>query len=361
MKLTINTAKLQSMVAKSVKGASCNKMIPITSMMAIEQRNGFLSLITTDANNYLIVRTAVDKKDSEEFYATVPAILFSQLISKLSCEAVTIVFDKGEFTVYGNGEYKIELPLDENGEFIKYPAPYEDMLKAESVGELTLDSVKSILTANKAAVATTLEVPCYTGYYVADRIITTDTYKLCGNNIAVLKEPALIATETMDLLDVMTDAKIKVAIKDDKVLFSSDECIVYGNLMSDIDDFQVDAIKGLLDDTFDAKCKVARNAVLEALDRIGLFVSPYDNHAIHMSFINAGIELSSQQSHSTELIDYEEYDAKENFVCDINIEMLEAQVKAQVDDIITIEFGKPNAIKLINADGSIVQIIALEA
>ena len=56
MKLTINTSTIQNMVAKSMKGAPCNKMIPLTSLMAIELKDNVLTLITTDSTNYLYVR-----------------------------------------------------------------------------------------------------------------------------------------------------------------------------------------------------------------------------------------------------------------------------------------------------------------
>ena len=53
MKLKIKTLKMQEMVSKAIKGASGNKMIPITSLMAIELKENVLTLTTTDASNYV--------------------------------------------------------------------------------------------------------------------------------------------------------------------------------------------------------------------------------------------------------------------------------------------------------------------
>ena len=358
MELTINTTQLQSMVAKSVKGASCNKMIPMTSMLAIEKKDGFITLITTDANNYLIVRTEALTRADDEFYAVVPVVLFSQLVARLTCETVTLKFEDGQFTVFGNGSYKIELPLDENGDFIKLPAPYKEMLADKYDSEISIESVKRILKANKAALATTLEVPCYTGYYVADRVISTDTYKLCGNNISVTDTPMLVAPETMLLLDVMTQPTIYIIRKDNKILFSTADCIVYGNLMSDIENYQVEAISQLLDDSFDNSCEINNNALLEAIDRVGLFVGQYDNNSVNLHFTADSIEISSPQAYGSELVEYEKHDGAE-FSCDVNIDMLVSQLKAQTDDIITIEYGKENTIKIVSED--VVQVIALDA
>lgn len=353
MKLTINTAQLQGLVAKSVKGASCNKMIPITSMMAIERKDSKITLITTDANNYLLVSADCV---GEDFYAVVPVVLFSQLVAKLTSETVTLVFDESGFVVKANGDYKIELPLDENGDYIKFPTPYADVINENRTATITLEEIKSILRVNKAALATTLEVPCYTGYYVADRVVSTDTYKLCGNNIKVIDTPILVAPETMSLLDIMSEAEIDIIVKDNIVVFRSYDCIVYGNLMYGIDNYQVDAITSLLDDKFDHVCVVQRNLLLEALDRIGLFVGPYDNNVINMHFGLNVIEVSNQQSYSHESIPCNMKDAID-YNCAINIELLESQIKAQQADEIEIHYGKPNAIKIVS--GNVVQVIAL--
>lgn len=354
MKLTINTVQLQLLVSKAIKGASCNKMLPITSMMLIERKNNKLKLVTTDANNYLLVGGV---SEGEDFYAVVPVVLFSQLISKLTSEQVTLIYDESGFTVRANGDYKIELVLDENGEPIKFPTPYVEMLDTEYISKISFENIKSILRANKASVATTLEVPCYTGYYMSDKVITTDTYKLCGNDIHVVDEPILVAPETVALLDVMSAPDISIAVKDGKILFASDDCVVYGNLMYGIEDYQVDAIKRLLDDEFESSCKVQRNLILEALDRIGLFVGAYDNNSVTMRFTDGLISLSNLDARGAEDVKCEESVHAIEFMCNINIQMLQSQIKACEDDVIIIEYGKTNTIKIVS--DNIVQVIAL--
>ena len=354
MKITISTAQLQSLVAKAIKGASCNKMIPMTGMMVIERENNIVTLITTDANNYMMVSAP---SEGENFYAVVPAVLFAQLVGKLTSEVTTISFENEQFTVYANGEYKMELPLDENGEFVKLPTPYVEMFGEPQTAKITIDAVKRILKMNKPALATTLEAPCYTGYYVADRVISTDTYKLCGNNISIFETPVLIAPETMQLLDNMSEPEIEIRVKENEILFSTDTCTVYGNLMYGIEDYAIDAISGLLDDSFDNSCSVVRNSVLEAVDRVSLFVGQYDNRSVYLHFTANGIEISSPQAYGVETVEYEKHTGGE-FECGVNIEMLVSQLKAQTDDIVTIEYGKPNTLKIVGDD--VVQIVALD-
>lgn len=356
MKLSINTTQLQALVSKAVKGASCNKMIPITSMMLIERKENKLRLVTTDANNYLIIMA---DSEGEDFYAVVPVVLFSQLISKLSTEWVNLVYDEKGFVVNANGDYHIELVFDENGEPVKFPSPYESIMGITPTSKLSLEDIRSILRVNKASLATTLEVPCYTGYYCADRVVTTDTYKLCGNNIHMMDTPILVAPETMALLEVMSEAEVQVAVQDNKILFLTKDCVIYGNLMNGVEDFQIDDISALLNEEFESSCRVKRNAMIEALDRIGLFVGIYDNNSITVQFTDGVIRLFNLDAKGVEEVKCESFNNAVQFMCNVNIEMLESQVKAATDDIITIEYGKPNIIKIVNAEVS--QVIALDA
>lgn len=280
------------------------------------------------------------------------------MVTRLTSETTTLSFEEGVFTVYANGQYKIELPLDENGEFIKLPTPYEEILKQKPTSKMTLEAVKSILRVNKPSLATTLEVPCYTGYYVSDRVISTDTYKLCGNKISVLGKPALVAPETMLLLDNVEEADVDITVQGNEILFNTETCKVYGNLMSGIEDYAVDAISELIDASFDSSCKVVRDVFMQAVDRVGLFISEYDNHSVNLQFTKEGIEVSSPQASGAELVEYEQ-NKGEDFTCAVNVEMLITQLQACGEDIITIEYGQPNTIKIVSEE--VVQVLALDA
>ena len=355
MKMTISTSTLQNMVAKSMKGASCNKMIPLTGLMAIELKDHTLTLITTDATNYLYVREF--KVEGDDFYVVIQAEMFAKLISKMTCEKVSLELKDNTLMVTGNGKYSIELPLDEEGELIKYPNPIDGKTFVGDDYTINLSTIKLILNTAKAALANTLEVPCYTGYYVGNKVVATDTYKICGINIKLWDEPTLISPEMMSLLDIFTEEKIAVYRNSNTMVFKSENCIVYGTLMDSIDDYQIEAIDGLLEQGFESSCKLTKSALLQLLDRLALFVSPYDKNGVYLTFTRDGLQIESKQANSVELIPYTESNKFRDFTCCIDIEMLHSQVKANTCDSITIYYGDESAIKL--ADGNVTQIIAL--
>lgn len=358
MKLTMGTVKLQIMVNKAMKCTSNNKMIPLTGLMAIRVADGELSLITTDASNYLYIR---DYFDGEDFYAVVPADIFSKLVSKLSCETVELVVENGIMTVKGNGKYSIELPLDEDGSPVRFPDPYNAFSYGDTfqVHKYVIDL---ILNTAKASIATTYEVPCYTGYYVSDKVITTNTQELCGINIPVSEKPCLVSSTTMDLLGVMSENEIDMIFsKEDEyaIMFETADCVLCANLMDCIDDFQIDVISQLLDEEFESSCKLSKFKLLQLLDRLALFVSPYDDNCINLTFTREGLLVESRQTNGTEFLEYMGSNNHKEFTCCIDVAMFMSQIKAYTDDTIEIQYGKDNAIKLVNS--KVTQIVCLMA
>lgn len=357
MKLTMNTVKLQDMVSRAVKGASNNKLIPITSLMAIELKTDHvLTLTTTDATNYLYIDE--QKVDGDEFYAVVPVDVFSKLIARMTCENVTLTVrpEIKILEVKGNGNYKIELPLDENGQLIKYPDPYKDDTQAVAQ-KLNLSTVKVILDTLKSALATTLENPCYTGYYVGDSVIATDTYKIANMDISLFDAPVLVSAELMNLLSVMTEENIYVSITGDVLQFSTTNCRVYGRAMEGIEDFAVEPIMSLVDTDMDSSCKLNKTELLQVLDRLSLFVGPYDKNAVRFTFTREGLEISSKAASSVEMIPYIGSEKFTDFTCMIDVQMITQEVKAIQSDVIEMYYGEDNAV--IMKDGNITIVVAL--
>lgn len=358
MKLTLKTEKLKDMVSRAIKGIGNNKLIPITSMMAIEVIDNKLSLITTDATNYLYVTE--DKVVSEDFYVVVDANLFSKLISKMTCENITLTVKQNfVLEVKGNGTYKIELPLDENGQPIKFPDPVNtvDLSHAEEV-TVNRTTIQVILDTIKPALAVTLENPCYTGYYVGQQIVATDTYKIASMGVKLFTDSArLVSPEFMDLLAVMNEEKITVDMTDTDIVCSTPDCIVCGKFMEGIDEYAIDAIMGLVNTEFGSFCAVPKSALLQLLDRLSLFVGTYDKNAIYLTFTNAGLQVSSKAANSVEIIDYVTSEDFKDFTCAVDISMLINEVKAIQNDVIELYYGEDNAIKM--TDGNITIIVAL--
>ena len=116
--MKVNTEQFKELVSKSVVGASNNKLIPITQLMGIKKSGNSIMLTTTDATNYLYIFGDIDGNEPD-MSVTVFADQFAKLVSKMTSKTITFEVVDGVLNVIGNGNYSIELPLDEHGEIYR--------------------------------------------------------------------------------------------------------------------------------------------------------------------------------------------------------------------------------------------------
>ena len=352
MKLKIGTARLQALLNKAVKGASCNKLIPMTSLIAIKLEDGVLHLTTTDATNYLSL--VEDRVEGDNMYVAVQVDLLAKLVAKMTCDEITLEVADNALNVIGNGKYQIDIPLEDDGSFVKLPNPIENFKKDKKIGTVDSSIIMSALTSIKPALATTMEYPWFTCYYVKDRIVATDTYTVADSSNGFLDEAKLINSNVMDLLGLFV-GEIAVYVDGDKMLFNTDKGDVYAVVPNGIEQYSINDIEALVQQKFDYSCTVAKSSLLSLLDRISLFVGVYDNGKITLSFTGDSLEVISK--YANEKISYTNTEKAGEFTCNTDINTLITQVKAQSGSEITIEYGKDNAIKII--DGDITSVVAL--
>lgn len=355
MKLTIGTELMKDVMSRAIKGAGNNKLIPITSMMCIELKGGDLTVITTDATNYLYIKE--QHVAGDDFYVVVDANQFAKLVSKMTCENITMTVDEKLYTmkVKGNGNYTIELPLDEDGMPVKFPNPLGELVYGDE--SINRSTVIAILETIKPALAVTMENPQYTGYYMGDKVVATDSYKIASLAVPMFNEPKLVSSEFLDLVAVMRDEKISVYTFGNDVVFNTPGCAICGKFMDGIDDFAIEPITNLIEQEFSSHCSVPKNDLLQMLDRLSLFVGTYDKNAVDLTFTNQGLQVSSKASSGIEILPYVNSENQKDFTCDVDIQMLVQEVKAISNDLIDIYYGDDSSIKFI--DGNITIVIAL--
>lgn len=355
MKFTIQTELMKDVVARAIKGVGNNKLIPITSMMCIELKDGILTVITTDATNYLYIKE--QHVAGDDFYVVVDANQFAKLVSKMTCESITMTIDEKLYTmkVKGNGNYTIELPLDEDGEPVKFP----DVVVKTDATPLSINrsTIIAILETIKPALAVTMENPQYTAYYMGDKVVATDSYKIASLAIPMFDTPRLVSSEFLDLVAVMRTEKIAIEMNDTDIVFETPDCTIAGKFVDGIDDFAIEPITNLIEQEFDSHCAVPKNDLLQMLDRLSLFVGTYDKNAVDLTFTNQGLQVSSKASSGIEILPYVNSENQVDFTCAVDIQMLVNEVKAIQNDLIEIYYGDDSSIKLI--DGNITIVIAL--
>lgn len=357
MSFKIKTEVLKGMMTKAVKGAGNNKLLPITGLINFEVTDGLLTLTTTDGNNTLKVKERVLEGNS--FFSTLAVDLISKLIAKTTTETMTFTQQaKNEYLlIQGNGSYKIELPLDSEGNMIKFPGA---TIKEESEKKETTLDISKILKANKQAVSKTFDSGAHlTGYYFdTNRVITTDSYQVCINEIKTLDKNILLPAATLELLSLFEGKLVSIQQDEDKLLFTADTLTLFCTQLENIEQFPASSIDNLIENEFGGCCIIEKGAILEILNRMTIFTTAYDVSA-KLEFTEKGIEISSRTGNGIETLNYVETKTHIDFSCYANLEFLIAQITSQEEEKIELYYGNKGSIKL--KAGNITQIIALRS
>lgn len=352
--MKIKTETLKELVGKSINGASNDKLIPLTQFMGIKCGGKTITLLTTDATNYLYVYGDVDNDD--ELQVTVFAEQFAKLISKMTCKEVELNLTDSALQVKGNGDYTVELPLDENGELVIFPDVLSELGKIKYDGTIESSEIKAVVDSAKSSLATTDELPSIQNYFVGDKVIATDRYKITSYEGIKPKKEILMSAKLMDLLSLF-DGSINYKIDKSCMIFEDEHSVVYSKQMDDVSEYPIDALERLIDGEFKSVCKVNKNEFIALLERIALFVGKYDDRAVRLYFEKNGIRVSNKNRKSNELIEYIDSKKFKAYDCTISVDMLLSQLKAYDGEAVEIHYNNDAGIKFVGE--STVQITAL--
>lgn len=374
MKVLINTDKLQGIIDDIAKGVGYNKLLPITNMVGITFTDeGKLQFISTDGTNFLRVsNNNGDFGDEEEAgHVTVDADLFISLVGKLSdCSAISLETSGNTLTVKGHkgtqvvGEYKLELPIDDEGnpvKFVDIDSKIEKVVSANNIYEIKADVIEELRNSCKQALSTNISEPCYTNYLISKDIVSTDRTRAVFVHKDLINQGSafLLGRNFVDLLSIAGDT-IKLYVSDTGI-YAKDESgtEIFTTANGELDGYNESAVKGMLSMEFPSMCKVKKSELVNTLGRMLLFCSKYDNNGIDIDFEEDRMTIHSLKDSAVEIIEYSEY--KDIVPCSIRVDvtLLASHVKAYATDTVELYFGNPKAIKFV--EGDVTQILALVA
>lgn len=352
--MKISTGRFKEAVNKSIKGAGFNNLIPLTGMIGIKLENGQLKLLSTDMINTLEV--IIDKVAGEDVSFTIQGDTFSKLISKITSDDIELILNDAVVTIKANGTYKIPLVTDENG-LVEFPEIKMDKYKKAPKSEIFLTSIMSAYNINRSSLAKIMDQPELTGYYAGDRTVTTDGNVICINDLNLNIGTKLISPQMMSLLTLNSCEKIEFMETKNNLIFITSDIIIEGPVLEGIDDYPIEGVESYLDEAFPSSCKVPKDLLISVLDRLSLFIEPYDKNGAYFAFGRKGITIHSKKDASTEIINYVDSKNFESFSCCVDIPLFKDQLLANPDDTIELWYGNENALKIVS--GKITQIIAL--
>ena len=358
--MKIKTENLNKLISTAYKAAGNNKLIPITQMIGINLNADNLTLSATDSFNTLYIKANVENAENEKINVCVNADLISKLVAKFTCEFTTLELKENYLLIVGNGEYKLDLLLDDEGKAFTFPSKKstENYTTEEIENKIIID----MKNYGEKSLAQTNDEPDLVAYFVNNEYaISTDRNIMTVINNKYSDTPLTLRSKFVELLTNMKDKITLAQVKNEKTgeinLYATDgETEIYSKTNNKVEDYPYEAIKNLVDTSeFKVSAKINVKDLLAVLDRISLFVTPYDSNEISIHLANAKLYISSVKATGVEVVKLNDLNNEEAWSGKIDIEMLSSQLNSFVSEEINIYFGE--CIKL--TENNVVKLICL--
>lgn len=343
MKVTLETKVLKDLTARVMKGVGKNESIMRTCWIGIKCQENTLSMTAWDGENYLVV--SEDKIVCDDFKVTVTAEKFAQLVSKTTSDKITLELKDNYLKVKGNGDYKLELPVNDEGELDNYPEIVFDTKKKGT--KIKLSAIVWAIEGNKISLAKTPEVPHLMCYYFGDEVLTTNNTTAALSNINVFGQPIMLKSDLVNLVATMENEEITVYTDKDKILFKTPKTTILGYFNEGKEEFEEgikDELKQLFDEESPASCSVEKDALLGILDRIMLFVKTKEE-GIRVLFTKNGIQFYNKDNSVNELLQYATSENFVSFEVKLQLDVLKDLINNVCDEKCYIQYGLDGMLK----------------
>lgn len=345
--MILKTEELKNAVNKSVKGAGFNNLFPVTSMMGINKEKNQLQLVTTDMTNTLTVKVCTV---SDDINITVDADKFSKLVSKLTSDETELIVEDTNLVIKANGTYKLPINVDENGivELNSPKAPNVDV----AGGAMSLETIKQLRNSNKSSLeefSEKLDDQYYlSSYYCGtDNTTTTNRFIATFSKKSITQTPILLPIKMVDLICLSDNDKVYKRIDKDVIQLFTDDISIISKDIEDVSEYPINSIKTLLSEDFEYSCTVDKSELLSSIDRLCLFIDPYDDNELVFKFDTDNINITNKASNSSESIKCEpDNSSSEPFRCVANAYEFISLLSSITTKEIVISYGNENALKI---------------
>lgn len=248
-----------------IEASSQDKFAPITQLVGIEVRNGYLYLSSTDMYNYLYGKVECD---GELESLTVSIKLFYNLIKTFSTEDVKFELKNSTLHLTSNGTYKLPATLDATGQLVQFPKYFMQLENSKIIKNNPLQTLSKTLTLSVAD--EDFSVPEYSGTYFREDTIVTNLITASKIKSNVFNDEILMTTRTLNILAQFGE-NFEYEIKDDVFLARNNNLYLYSKAKLNKSNYQYDDIKALFEQNFETALVINVKELKETLRRYEIF------------------------------------------------------------------------------------------
>lgn len=291
--MKLNTKLLKDMIS-NVNKCKPNNLLEITNYYNIVVSNNLVTLTGTDGVNY--IQCNMNTKCNEDFEVIVKADQFTKLINKTTVDEVELKIKDNMLLVKGNGTYKLEIFTEEDYPF--YTSNISEVFKVRT--KELIDAIQ----VGKNIKSETLSDGIMYSYLIRDGyLIATDSIKVCCTQLTGLQTEILIPPGIANLIETISDDTCELGIDEDKteIMVKGTGVTIYGALSEGAEEFP--DVTCLFEEPFNYSIDVNTKELIDAIDRLKLFITDYDMNLIDTVFTQDSLILSTLNG-SVEVIPY---------------------------------------------------------
>lgn len=286
MRIRAERDDLADVLSRAGRAVGTRSPLPILQGVLVDITGQTMRVTGTDLE--VTVRTSLEVEVMEEGTTVLPARLATEAVRKLPPGAVVLEAKDGEIEITGGGpRFRFrELSVDE---FPKVEEP--DMTSAVAVDGTAFSAA---LGQVSVAASTDDARPILTGVFFEHeagklRMVATDSYRLAVRDVPAVDADlsGLVPVRALkELGRSVGSSELQVAVGDREATFGSSR----GTLTARLIEGSFPNYRQLIPETYPSRLTIAREALLEAIDRASLVAE--DHIPIRMSLAPGGVELS---------------------------------------------------------------------
>lgn len=331
----------------------------IAETLELVGRENCLKMMVT--NREYMVTVTFQLEQSENFKATVNALLFLKLVAQLTVDSLELEVVDTSLVVRAGGIYR--LPLIYNDQVL-LELPQIRLENITSSFDILSSTLSSILQYNSKEIQSARSLsklkPIQKLYYVDDKGAITFTTGACVNNFTLPQSiKLLLSGKVVKLFRLFAESvPVHFEISQDvdsqsnfvtKVRFSTDTIEIAAITPSDLQllrSVPVDAIRSMAAKTYDYSVVLDKNELQRILSRLLLFKNADLTVRARFSFAQSGCSIC--YCDNQEWIGYNDEQFEDfHYSMYLNIETFKTIVEGCVEDYLTLNFGDHRAVVLV--------------
>jgi DNA polymerase III subunit beta len=298
MKFNLLTPNLQQKLSFLNRAISSKNQLPILQNILIETRENAIKLSSTDLE--IGIEEICPAKIDEEGKTTVPARLFTELISSLSDEAITMQTKDTKLEVITKRTKSVFQTVSSD----EFPRLYE--IKGEKLATLSGKNIKREFSSVIFSASQDTTRPALSGVLVRKEslgflLVATDGYRLSLRHYKVTESksgestsliiPARVFKELLAMKEEDADITMYISNEQNQVLFEQGKTVLIGRLI----EAEFPNYEKIIPSDFSVSVSFDREELLKAVKICSVFARDSAN-IIKLSLVKGHITVSSGSS-----------------------------------------------------------------